>query len=65
MLLRLKIVELTTQKQNWTMKQLAEKLNVDHQTVMYWNQGRCYPRLPMLLKLCQILECTLQELIDS
>jgi len=65
MLLRLRVSELTAQKLGWTMKQLAEFLGVEHQTVMYWNQGRSYPRLPMMLKLCHLFNCELHDLIDG
>lgn len=65
MLLRLRIAEVSLQKRGWTMKQLAERLKVDHQTVLYWNQGRSFPRLPMMVKLCQILGCKLDELVQA
>ncbi len=65
MLLRLRISELTGQKLGWTMKQLSEFLDVEHQTVMYWNQGRAYPRLPTMMKLCKVLNCDLTDLIEG
>ena len=64
MLLRLKIAELSHKNKQWSMRQLADHLTVEHQTVMYWNQGRCYPRLPMLLKICQLLNCSLDDIVD-
>lgn len=65
MLLRLRIAERALEFRGWTMKQLAETLDVDHQTVMYWNQGRTFPRLPMMLKVCHLLDCKLDDLVDS
>ncbi len=65
MLLRLRISELSQHLRGWTMKELSEHLMVDHQTVMYWNQGRSYPRLPMMIKVCHLLGCNLDELIDD
>lgn len=47
------------------MRELSEQLMVDHQTVMYWNQGRAFPRLPMMLKICHLLGCKLDELVDD
>lgn len=64
MLLRLRIAELSQLNRGWTMKDLSERLMVDHQTVMYWNQGRSYPRLPMMIKVCHVLGCNLDELVD-
>lgn len=65
MLLRLRIAELCLANRGWNMRDLSEHLMVDHQTVMYWNQGRAYPRLPMLLKVCHMLGCKLDELVDA
>ena len=61
--MRIRVAELAMQQRGWTMRILSEKLDVDHQTVMYWNQGRAVPRLPMLLRLARLLGCTLDELV--
>ncbi len=65
MLLRLKVSEISLKNRGWTMRELSERLMVDHQTVMYWNQGRTYPRLPMMLKVCHMLGCKLDDLVDG
>ncbi|MDX2084267.1 MAG: helix-turn-helix transcriptional regulator [Candidatus Melainabacteria bacterium] len=63
---RLRIHELLQkQRKGWSMKTLAEKLDVDHQTVLYWNQGRTYPRLPTLVQLARLLGCPLQDLLEE
>jgi DNA-binding Xre family transcriptional regulator len=61
---RLKISEVAAQNLGWTMRQVADALEVDHQSVMYWNQGRSRPRLETLLALCKLLECQLDELVE-
>ncbi|MDH4380065.1 MAG: helix-turn-helix domain-containing protein [Vampirovibrionales bacterium] len=63
--LRLRVAELAMAHRGWTMRLLSEHLDVDHQTVMYWNQGRAFPRLPMMLTICHALGCTLDELVDE
>ena len=65
MQLRLRVAELALAHRGWNMRLLSEQLDVDHQTVMYWNQGRAFPRLPMLLTLCRMLGCTLDELVEQ
>ncbi|MFN8615225.1 MAG: helix-turn-helix transcriptional regulator [Vampirovibrionales bacterium] len=65
MALRLRVAELAMARQGWTMRMVSERLDVDHQTVMYWNQGRAFPRLPMMLRLCALLGCKLDELVAS
>lgn len=62
--MRLLVAEVARRNKGWSMARLADKLELDHQTVMYWNQGRSYPRLPALVKMCRLLECTLEELLD-
>ncbi len=59
----LKIAEVARRNKGWNMRKLADKMDIEHQTVMYWNQGRAYPRLPTLIKLCRLLECTFEELV--
>ena len=65
MRLYLRVAELALAHRGWTMRLLAEHLEVDHQTVMYWNQGRAFPSLPMLLTICRTLGCTLDELVGE
>lgn len=62
-MLRLKVDEFS-RSQGWNMRELAELLKVDHQTVLYWNQGRAYPRLPMMVRLSQVFNCSLHDLLD-
>ena len=61
--MRLRIAEVAHRNKGWNMRKLADRLELDHQTVLYWNQGRSYPRLPVLVKLCRLLGCTLEELL--
>jgi DNA-binding Xre family transcriptional regulator len=64
-MVRLLISEVAYRKKGWNMRKLADRLAVDHQTVMYWNQGRAYPRFPTLVRLCRLLECTFEELLED
>lgn len=63
--MRLRVAEVAARNKGWNMRKLAEKLELDHQTVLYWNQGRSCPRLPALLKLCRLLECSVEDLLDG
>lgn len=62
-MMRLLISEVAYRKKGWNMRKVADRLAVDHQTVMYWNQGRSYPRFSTLVRLCRLLECTFEELL--
>lgn len=61
-MIRLDVQTIARRNKGLNMREVAE-LGLDHQTVMYWNQGRSYPRLPTLLQLCRLLECTVEDLI--
>lgn len=63
--MRLLIAEVAYRKKGWNMRKVADRLELDHQTVMYWNQGRAYPRFVTLVRLCRLLGCTLEELLSE
>lgn len=48
---------------NLTQEQLAEKLCCQKQTISRWERGEYSPNAKMLVKMSQILNCTVQELI--
>ena len=63
--MRIRVREIAYRNRGWSMRVLADKLEVDHQTVLYWNQGRSHPRLPMLMRLCRLLRCAVEELVED
>ena len=48
-----------------TQEDVASKLNISRQSVSKWEQGINEPDFETTKKLCQILECSLEELIDD
>lgn len=46
-----------------TQEKLAEYMGVSRQTVSKWESGEAYPELPKLMDLCEILHCTLDDLL--
>lgn len=63
--MRLRIAELARQQKGWNMRKVAERMDVEHQTILYWNQGRSFPRLPILMRLCRLLECSVEDLVND
>lgn len=63
-MVRIKVHE-SAKAKGFSMREVARQLGVDHQTVLYWNQGRALPRLPMFLKLSQLLDCKLDTLLET
>lgn len=50
---------------NLTQEQLAEQLGVSRQSVTKWESDKSYPEMDKLIALCQIFDCTLDELVQG
>lgn len=50
---------------NLTQKEVADKLGVVESCYANWEQGRTEPNIFMLRKLCEILDISLDELING
>lgn len=46
-----------------TQEELAARMRVDRSTVTKWENGQSNPKVPVLLKLADILGCTVDELL--
>ena len=49
----------------YTQEDLASKLNVTRQSVSKWEQGINEPDIDTIKRLCKILDCTIEDLIDD
>lgn len=50
---------------NLTQNQLAEKLNVTDRAVSKWERGKSMPDYSIMLELCNILDITVDELLNG
>ncbi len=50
---------------NMTQEQLAMLLGVSRQSVTKWESEKSYPEMDKLLKMCQIFDCTLDDLVQG
>ncbi len=50
---------------NMTQEQLAMMLGVSRQSVTKWESERSYPEMDKLCKMCEIFDCTLDELVQG
>ena len=48
-----------------TQAELAEELEVTRSTVAMWETGKALPRADTLLKMAEILGCTVEELLSG
>ena len=52
-------------KKNLTQMQLAEKLNITDRAVSKWETGKSLPDSSIMLKLCDVLEITVNDLLNG
>lgn len=50
---------------NMTQEQLAMLLGVSRQSVTKWEAEKSYPEMDKLIKICQIFDCTLDDLVTG
>lgn len=50
-------------ERGFSQSQVAELVGVDRSTVAKWETGQAYPRVEILIKLSEIFNCTVDELL--
>lgn len=56
--------ELRKQK-GYSQEELAQRLDVSRQAVSKWENGSGYPELDKLMKLCDLFQCTMDDLLKG
>lgn len=52
-------------ERHMTQEQLAMLLGVSRQSVTKWEAEKAYPEMDKLIKMCQIFECSLDDLVQG
>lgn len=52
-------------KHNMSQQQLGEKLNISRQSISKWERGESYPSIELLIKISDIFDITLDELVKG
>ncbi|MBQ6884496.1 MAG: helix-turn-helix transcriptional regulator [Clostridia bacterium] len=60
-----KFIALCRKKQNLTQMQLAEKLNITDRAISKWENGRSMPDSSIMLELCNVLEISVNDLLNG
>ena len=60
-----KFIQECRHKKNLTQEQLAEKLSITDRAVSKWERGLSLPDAGIMLELCNILEITVNELLNG
>lgn len=50
-------------RDNLTQENLAEKMEVSRQTISKWEAGSSYPEMEKILQLCEMFDCTMDDLM--
>ena len=50
---------------NMTQEELAEKLDFNSQAVSKWENGKCFPRLKIIIRICNELEINYNDLFKE
>jgi transcriptional regulator with XRE-family HTH domain len=60
-----KMIRLARMRSGMTQDELARKLNVKQGTVRAWEIGYSFPRPKSMVKLCEILNIPVEELLKA
>lgn len=60
-----KFISAMRKEQNFTQRELAEKLNISDKTVSKWETGKGLPEVALMLPLCEELKISVNELLSG
>ncbi|MBR1617867.1 helix-turn-helix transcriptional regulator [bacterium] len=63
--MKVKIKEIAKLKKNYSLYKLAQVLNLPQQTVYSWAKGRTQPSYYNMDRLCDVLECQIQDIFEA
>ena len=58
-------LQILRKKNNMSQEQLAEKLEVSRQAASKWESGSGYPETDRLISICEIFECSIDEILKG
>lgn len=63
--MKIKIKEAVKKMKGWSLYKLAKVLNLPQQTVYSWASGRTQPSYENMDRLCDALECSVDDLFEA
>ena len=63
--MKVKIKETAKEKKNYSLYRLAKELKLPEQTVYSWAKGRTQPSYINLDKICDVLNCKIEDLLEA
>ena len=62
--MKIKIREIAKKNKGYSLYKLAKELQLPQQTVYSWANGRTQPSYANLDRLCDVLECGIEDLLE-
>lgn len=63
--MKIKIKEYAKETKDWSLYRLAQELDLPQQTIYSWASGRTQPSFENLDRLCSILNCKIENLLEA
>ena len=63
--MKVKIKDVARLNKNWSLYKLAQEMGLPQQTIYSWASGRTQPSYENFDKLCAILECNIENLLEA
>ena len=63
--MKIKIKEFARKTKNWSLYKLAQEMGLPQQTIYSWASGRTQPSYDNFDRLCAILECNIENLLEA
>lgn len=63
--MKIKIKETAKSKKNYSLYRLARVMEIPEQTIYSWAKGKSQPSYENLDKLCDTLECKIEDLLEA
>ena len=63
--MKIKIKEVAKEKKGYSLYKLAQVMDLPQQTIYSWAKGRTQPSYLNLDKLCNVLECSVGDILEA
>lgn len=63
--MKIKLKEAAKNKKNYSLYRLAKELDIPEQTIYSWAKGRTQPSFLNLDKICSVLECKIEDILEA
>lgn len=59
------MIQVYRKRNGYSQTQLAEQLGVSQKSISHWEKGYCEPSIKLLIRMSELLHCTIDELVKG